>query len=52
MWAMIGCSIALIIWSAGLSYIVRKHRRSPPDTSTEVHDAVQAKSDSGPPIYE
>jgi len=27
MWAMIACSIALVIWSAGLSYLVRRNRR-------------------------
>lgn len=48
MWAMIGCSIALIFWSAGLSYMARKYRRRRPVGSAEVHEAVPSKTEENP----
>ncbi|KAJ4153442.1 hypothetical protein LMH87_009927 [Akanthomyces muscarius] len=45
MWAMIGCSIALIFWSAGLSYLARKYRRRRLVDSAEVHEAEPSKAD-------
>lgn len=46
MWAMIACSIALIVWSAGLSFLAHKTiKRRVIEARDEANEIVQNKVD-------